>query len=161
MARSNFYLWGTILWNRCWVFLFFQPVTLADARICQMPPLLTRRCLCLSLLVQLFSAWVLVCSELQSGSRPFIQNQMRVWQRLHLRHFSARQLRLGKSSPVSSSTSFLSDIRDREFARVHRAVVVLARSASRSPRISSSNIPSFYFPIFLFTTPSCAEIAVH
>lgn len=62
-----------------------------------MPPLLTRRCLCLSLLVQLFSARVLVCAELQSGSRPFIQNQMRVWQRLHLRHFSARQLRLGKN----------------------------------------------------------------
>lgn len=66
---------------------------------------LTRRCLCLSPLVQLFSAWVLVCAELQSGSRPFIQNQMRVWQRLHLRHFSARQLGLGKSS-VSSRCLF-------------------------------------------------------
>lgn len=59
-------------------FIFFQPVRLAAARICQMPPLLTPRCLCLSLLVQLFSARVLVGSELQSRSRPFIPNQMRV-----------------------------------------------------------------------------------
>lgn len=52
----------------------------------------------LSLLVQFLPAWLLVCSELQSGARSFIQNQMRVWQPLHLRHLSARQLRLGKSS---------------------------------------------------------------
>lgn len=51
--------------------------------------------------VQFLSTWVLVCSELQSGPRSFIQNQMRVWQPLHLRHFRARQLRLGKSSVCS------------------------------------------------------------
>lgn len=66
--------------------------------ICQISPLLTRRCLSLSFPVQFLSAWVLVCSELQIGPRSFIQNQMRVWQPLHLRHFSAHQLRLGKSS---------------------------------------------------------------
>lgn len=32
----------------------------------------------LSLLVQFLPAWLLVCSELQSGPRSFIQNQMRV-----------------------------------------------------------------------------------
>ncbi len=64
--------------------------------ICQISPRLTRRCL-LSPSLQFLSAWVLVCSELQSRPRSFIQNQMRVWQPLHLRHFSARQLRLGKS----------------------------------------------------------------
>lgn len=63
--------------------------------------LLTRCCLPLLFSVQFLSAWVLVCSELQSGPRSFIQNQMRVWQPLHLRHFSARQLRLGKSSVCS------------------------------------------------------------
>lgn len=65
-----------------------------------------RPCLSLSLLVQFLSAWVLVCSELQSGPRSFIQNQMRVWQHLHLRHFSARQLRLGKSSDSSRCLCF-------------------------------------------------------
>lgn len=52
----------------------------------------------LSFSVQFLSAWVLVCSELQSGARSFIQNQMCVWQPLHLRHFIARQPRLGKLS---------------------------------------------------------------
>lgn len=73
---------------------------------CQMSALITRRCFSLSLLVQFVSAWVLVCSELQSGPRSFIQNQMRVWQHLHLRHLSALQLRLGKSSVSSMPLCF-------------------------------------------------------
>lgn len=56
----------------------------------------------LSFPVQFLSARLLVCSELQIGPRSFIQNQMRVWQPLHLRHFSAHQLRLGKSPTISS-----------------------------------------------------------
>lgn len=111
LYKNCVFLYGTIklvsLMHHPQKSAFFPPqrIMLSDIGIGQMPPLLTRRCLCLSLLVQFFSARVLVCSELQSGSRPFIQNQMRVWQRLHLRHFSARQLRLGKSS-VSSRCLF-------------------------------------------------------
>lgn len=68
--------------------------------LCQISALLlTCRCLCLSSSVQFVLARLLVCSELQIRPRSFIQNQMRVWQRLHLRHFSAHQLGLGKSPP--------------------------------------------------------------
>lgn len=116
-------------------------IMLSDIRIGQMRPLLTRRCLCLSPLVQFFSAWVLVCSELQSGSRSFIPNQMRVWQRLHLRHFSARQLRLGKSSVSSRrlfSPTFVIVSRGNTAHRAHCVLFAgsLLVAASLSPRIS-------------------------
>lgn len=86
-AIDAFFFYGTIklvsLMHPKICFGSPKHIMLSDIRIGQMPPLLTRRCLCLSPLlpppfVQLFPARVLVCSELQSGSRSSIQNQMRV-----------------------------------------------------------------------------------
>jgi len=69
--------------------------------------LLSQPVLSLSFPLQFLSARLLVCSELQSGPRSFIQNQMRVWQPLHFRHLSARQLRLGKSSCLFTMWSWV------------------------------------------------------
>lgn len=141
-----------------------EHITLSDIRIGQMPPLLTRLCLCLSPLVQFFSAWVLVCSELQSGSRSFIQNQMRVWQRLHLRHFSARQLGLGKSSVSSRCLFSPTFVVVSRGTTAHRAHCVLFSGSPMSTRRCLRAFPSlfaFSSCFILFPTKQPDNVLMH
>lgn len=62
-------------------------------------------CACMCVYVfQLFSTGILVCQRLQSRASRLIQNQMRLWQTVYLRHFSTTKSRNGKFDNLNFAT---------------------------------------------------------